>query len=321
MKISLVIPVKNEEKSLESLYKSICKQTRLPDEIVLVDGGSSDKTVEIARKLADGKLKFKIVETSKASPGKGRNIGVENAENDWIAFTDAGIILEKDWLEKLIEETAQNPSLDMVLGTYEPKIQSFFEKCAALTYTQPRIPVNGGLWRGPFIASSLLHRSIWKETGGFPDLRAAEDLIFIENVRKQGFNVGYAPKALVWWQLRPTISSTFDRFVLYSKNNVWAGRQHEWQYGVLKQYLILLPFILLAIMHSWEWIIVLPMWLSIRTAKSIWQRYKDFSKKIYLFDPLQFLTVSSLILLIDLAMFIGWGQSLLSANKLESNKN
>ena len=101
MKISLVIPVKDEETSLESLYKSICEQTRQPDEVLLVDGGSTDKTIELAQKLASGDLNLKVIETPQASPGKGRNIGAKNAENEWIAFTDAGIKLEKDWLEKL----------------------------------------------------------------------------------------------------------------------------------------------------------------------------------------------------------------------------
>jgi glycosyltransferase involved in cell wall biosynthesis len=51
MKISLVIPVKNEAESNENLYLSIRRQTLQPDEIIAVDGSSTDKTIEIARKI------------------------------------------------------------------------------------------------------------------------------------------------------------------------------------------------------------------------------------------------------------------------------
>src|SRR5947208_3320536 len=112
MEISLVIPVKNEEGSLENLYSSIRQQTRRPDEVVIVDGGSTDKTVEIGRRLSADESDFKFIETPQASPGRGRNIGIENARFEWIAFTDAGIKLEADWLKNLVGVVRDDPRLD-----------------------------------------------------------------------------------------------------------------------------------------------------------------------------------------------------------------
>ena len=53
-RVSLVVPVRNEEGSLAALVESIRRQTRAPDEVVLVDGGSTDRTVALARELTAG---------------------------------------------------------------------------------------------------------------------------------------------------------------------------------------------------------------------------------------------------------------------------
>lgn len=311
MKISLVIPVKNEEESLENLYRSICEQTHQPDEVVLVDGGSTDKTVEIAKKLKSGTFNFKIIETPQASPGKGRNIGVENAENDWIAFTDGGIKLEKDWLEKLVQVAEISLETDIVYGNCSPVTETFFEKCAAISYIPP-LRENQIRWKS--IASYLMKKKVWEAVGGFPDLRAAEDLMFMEAAEEKGFIFDFAPEAKIHWFLRPDLTSTFRKFVLYSKHNVWAKRQWDWHYGIAKQYLIILPFIVLAVLHSPWWLIGILLWLMARTVKRIVPHRYEFGL-MPLLNPVYFFSIMFLILVIDLATFIGWGQAILFKKK------
>ncbi len=84
----------------------------------------------------------------------------------------------------------------------------------------------------------MLRRDVWRAVGGFPDLRVSEDLIFMERVEARGFKIGYAPMATAWWQMQPSLKRTFQKFVLYSRHNVWAGRQHDWQYGLARQYIV-----------------------------------------------------------------------------------
>ena len=73
---------------------------------------------------------------------------------------------------------------DIVYGEVEPVIKNFFDKCAALSYVPPKRP--GGI-RTTFIASSLLKKELWTAVAGFPDLRAAEDLMFIDQAKELGF--------------------------------------------------------------------------------------------------------------------------------------
>jgi glycosyltransferase involved in cell wall biosynthesis len=307
--ISLIIPVRDEAASVQMLLRSIASQTRQPDEVVFVDGGSVDNTLEQLRAAGQHEERVRIIEAGEASPGRGRNLGIEAARYEWIALTDAGIRLEPTWLERLTEVASHDPSVAVVYGNYEPVTDSFFERCAALSYPPPKQQRPGGLMRGPSTASMLLRRDVWEKVGGFPDLRAAEDLIFMERIRQGGFKEGWAPEATAWWQLQRSLASTFRKFVLYSRHNVWAGRQWDWHYGVARKYILMLPFIVLAIVHSLWWLCV-PLLITLaRVAKSIWSR-REGRGLLWMINPAQFLGVALILLTIDAATFIGWGQAL-----------
>lgn len=303
--ISLVIPIRDEEQSIENLIASIRRQTYQPDEILLVDGGSTDRTVEIVKALTAENPKIILIKTNGATPGKGRNTGIAAARHEWVALTDAGITLDPEWLRELIGVADGDADIDVVYGDYSPVINTFIEKCAAISYVAPQKAV--GI-RSRSIASALLKKQVWKAAGGFPDLRAAEDLIFMEEVERHGFKAADAPLARVFWKLRPDLSSTFKKFVLYSKHNVYAERQWDWHYGVAKQYVFILPFVLLGMVHSSWWFSMIPVWFALRAIKRIFENRVEF-RTTALLNPVLLVGVMILILTIDLATFIGWAQA------------
>ncbi|HEY0100709.1 MAG TPA: glycosyltransferase [Pyrinomonadaceae bacterium] len=310
--VSLVVPVRNEEKSLPALLDSIRRQTHRPAEVIIVDGGSTDETVKTAREIAaDSGHNFpelRVIEATEATPGRGRNIGIAAARSEWVALTDAGIRLEPEWLERLVEVVQSDDGMQVVYGNYEASVGSFFERCAALVYLPPKVERAGGRARGPSIASTLLRREVWEAAGGFPDLRAAEDLFFMEQIKRLNFKTGYAPRATVWWQLQPTLGKTFRKFVLYSRHNVWAGRQWDWHYGLARQYALNLIFFALALAHSLWWLALPVAWTLARAAKLIYVR-REGRGLLWLSNPVQFAGVVFVMLAIDLATFVGWAQA------------
>jgi glycosyltransferase involved in cell wall biosynthesis len=307
-KCALVVPVKNEAKTVTALLNSVSAQSYQPEEVLFVDGGSVDGTVIRLREAGQSDDRIQVIEAGEATPGRGRNIGIAAAKCDWIALTDAGIKLESRWLEKLVEVVERDPDVDVVYGNYEPVTDTFFEACAALAYPAPKRLRNGRLIRGPFIASSLIRRKVWEAAGGFPDLRAAEDLIFMRRVEEMGFKVGWAPDATVRWQLQPDLASTFGKFVLYSRQNVWAGMQRYWHYGLARQYAAWTVFVFLALIHSQWWMLIPVLGTMARVAKSIWVR-RETKGILWTLNPLQFAGVAIILLTIDLATFIGWWQA------------
>ena len=309
-KVSLVIPVRDEAATLTELLETIAAQSLQPSEVVFVDAGSVDETVQLLQKAAQLEPRFHLIEAGAASPGRARNIGIAAARHKWIALTDAGMRLEPTWLERLVEAARKGDSSDVVFGNYEPLIESFFERCAALAYVAPKRLRNGQLMRGPAVPSSLLRSSVWKAVAGFPDTRAAEDLMFIEAIERKGYRIAWAPTATTWWRLRPTFRATFEKFMVYSRYNVWAGRQWDWHYGVRRMYLLLLPFVALAIVHSVWWLLAPLLGMFARIAKRIWSG-REGRGLLWAMNPAQFASVGALLLLIDAAMLIGWVQALM----------
>lgn len=307
--VTLVIPVRDESKTLPELLQSIAAQTFPPTEVIFVDAGSVDDSLQLLQNAARHESRFRVIEAGQSSPGRARNLGIAAASHDWIALADAGMRLEPTWLESLINVATENPSTDVVFGNYEPIVHSFFERCAALAYVSPKQMRNGHLIRAPAVPSCLLRSRVWSGVGGFPDSRAAEDLMFIESIAAKGYRVEYAPTATTWWRLRPTLAATFVKFVTYSRHNVWVGRQWDWHYGVRRIYLLMIPFVVLAVVHSVWWLIGPLLVLCARAFKRIWNS-REQRGFLWTLNPAQFAGVALLLLVIDAATFIGWAQAL-----------
>ena len=305
VKVSLVVPVRNESASIDDLLESIAGQTRRPDEVVIVDGGSVDDTVGRARAATRGDGTVRVIEAGPATPGRGRNVGIAAARHEWIALTDAGIRLDPRWLEELLAAAARDPSAGVVYGNYEPVVDSFLTRCASLAYVVPPERRADGFMRGPAIASCLVRKTAWASVGGFPDLRAAEDLIFMEALAGKGVGAGWAPGALVKWRLAPTVGATYRRFELYSRHNVWAGRQRYWHYGVARQYAAAALVVLAVLLAGPAWLILLPLGLLARAVKSIWRR-RAGRGLAWALEPSQLAGVMALLLVLDAATFVGW---------------
>ncbi len=134
MKFSLITTVFNEEESIKKFIKSLNEQTEYPDEFIIVDGGSSDKTIEILSNELTSKIPFNIImdkscnkKYSNGPIAKGRNIAIENANYENILVTDAGCILDQDWIKEMKKSFIEN-NADVVSGWYKANITNEFQK-------------------------------------------------------------------------------------------------------------------------------------------------------------------------------------------------
>ena len=231
MKVSVVVPARNEEKALPELLDSLLVQSLPPDEIIVADGGSTDRTVELASSYAGRGVKVLIL--GPAYPGRGRNAGVGAARNEWLAFIDAGCEADPRWLEALADLADKGGSRPRaVFGAYRARLRDEWERAQALGVVPPVDPASG--CPPPVIVSSLLHRSAWEAAGPFrEDLRAAEDLLFFERLKAAGVPMARAPRAVVTWQLPSGPWAAFRRFRLYSRHHLAAGLYKTWHLRVM----------------------------------------------------------------------------------------
>ena len=94
MKLSIIIPCYNVEKFVQKCTKSILVQKGLEFEIILVNDGSKDNTLQVLQNLAEKDIRIKVVSQENQGLSSARNTGIENAKGDYIMFVDAD-----DWLE------------------------------------------------------------------------------------------------------------------------------------------------------------------------------------------------------------------------------
>jgi glycosyltransferase involved in cell wall biosynthesis len=245
--VSLIIPVQDEASSIEALIQSINSQTLPPDEVLIVDAGSADETIQRAHAVPI-RVSLRIIEAGRIYPGVARNTGAAASKLEWIAFTDGGIVLERDWLAGLAAAIGEGTAV--VYGSYEPVCDSFFKQCAAVAYVPGKRPE--GI-RGPSVASCLVRRSAFEAVGGFPPYRAAEDLIFINRLQHQGF-------------------------AAYSYHNLVAGWGRHWHLGLAKLYGLLGLATAVAVLVGLSLLtgLLLPFFFIGRAIKAAWVKRGSF---------------------------------------------
>lgn len=308
MDVSLIVPVRNEEARLREFIESLLAQTAQPFEIVIADGGSEDKTKEIIREYIKQGHNIRLLEDANAYPGRARNLAIQAVQTEWVAMTDAGTVVERDWLENL---AGQANGADIVLGSYEPILSTFFKECLALAFVAPAMNIGDRYLRGPSTASMMIRKSVWEALGKFPEeLRACEDLLFFERFDQIGLAIKYAPNALVRWHIADSFSSVFRRFRTYSFHTLKAGLGKSWHLAVARMYLIGLAFLALTVVHHWAWILLPLLGLIIRIHRTIKVRRPSLELR-HRVGLHTYAMVGVILLCIDTALFKGaWGHLL-----------
>ena len=256
--VSLICTVLNEGPALEKLLNSLVEQSRQPDEIIVVDGGSTDDTVAVLHQYAERhQLPLRVIVSPNANISRGRNIAIEAAAGPVIASTDAGVRLDPQWLEKLIApfEKASPPSV--VSGFFVPDPQSTFEVAMGATV----LPLVSDIKPDTFLPSSrsiAFLKSCWAAAEGYPEwLDYCEDLIFDFRLRDMCGPFIFEPEALVYFRPRSSLEAFFKQYYRYSrgdgKSDLWRKR-HAIRYTT---YLVALPaLIMLGLKASrWWWFI------------------------------------------------------------------
>lgn len=116
-KVSVVIPVYNVEKYLRECLDSLINQTLSDIEILCIDGGSKDKSVEILNEYKERDSRIKVFTHNKRGPSAARNTGIKNATGDYITFVDSDDWVREDMCEKIYNK-AISSGADVVLFSF-----------------------------------------------------------------------------------------------------------------------------------------------------------------------------------------------------------
>lgn len=194
--ITVVITILNEQGTLPELFNALETQSRKPDEVIIVDGGSTDSSQEL---LANWKPKFSFKWiVAKGNRSVGRNTGIQRSKSEIIAITDAGCRPSKDWLKYLVRPL-ESGLCEVVAGYYKPVSHTAFEQAASCYMLVMPESVSPESFL-PATRSMALLKTTWKKVGKFPErLSHNEDYVFSNAVKKAQAKIIFVREAVVSW--------------------------------------------------------------------------------------------------------------------------
>jgi glycosyltransferase involved in cell wall biosynthesis len=222
MKISLIATVLNAEDRVGAFLASIAAQTRTPDEIVIVDGGSTDGTVAALR-AADG---LSLLEEPDANISRGRNVAIAHAAHELIAVADADCEYRPGWLAALV--TPLEDGADVSMGWTEPIVGTVLSACVS-SHGLPLSPdeVDPATFM-PSARSVAFRREAIDAVGGYPEwLTIGEDMWVNHRWRERPFDLRFAPEAVAGWHPRDSLSAIWTQYVQYARGDGQASMYPE----------------------------------------------------------------------------------------------
>ena len=245
---SFITTVYNEEDSIVEFLESLKGQTRLPSEIIIVDGGSKDRTFEMieeffkdwARQKRGDKINIylnremagrdhdsvavRLIRKDGAGISLGRNTAIMEARGSFICVSDAGCILNPHWLEE-VNSGRDKKDCHITGGMNYAITESFLQRMLAMCI----MPGLNESKEEKFMPSSRnisFKKSDWEKAGGYPeDLDYGEDMKFNFNLKKMGHILRLNTRAIVYWKMREDLPGIFKQFFRYAKGDA-LGRMY-----------------------------------------------------------------------------------------------
>lgn len=207
-KVSVVILTKNSAATVSKSLESVFKQTRKPDEVVVVDGSSKDDTLKIVRQYP-----VKLVSEPGLGFGHARNLGVEKSKGDIILFLDSDCYADPQWIEKVLQHFT-NPEIAGVTGQTclwnTDCGVAYFLACVG---GRMEMPTQREYVKIAPTMNLAIRRKVVLAVGGFDDtLHRGEDTELTYKVA-QRYKILYEPEAVIWFKGSPTLrAATYKCF-------------------------------------------------------------------------------------------------------------
>jgi glycosyltransferase involved in cell wall biosynthesis len=227
---SVVVTVKNEEASITELLNALLHQLKPVEDLLVVDGGSTDSTVMIVHEWLKHHDAFPLtlIEAPGSNRSAGRNIGVERAMFEVIAVTDAGCVPAKLWLKK-ITKPFEDEKVDSVAGFYTMESSTNLKTIFSwyLGVLPENFKANEYL---PSSRSLAFTKSALATVGGYPEqLDTCEDLVLAADLKKKT-RMYIEKDAVVDWIMPTTYREFFGQITGYAKGDMQARYwPHIWR--------------------------------------------------------------------------------------------
>ena len=194
MKVSLVTRTFNEVNEIESLALNLRKQTQQPDEVIVVDNGSVDGSVDFCREAG-----FKVISIDEYLPGKALNLGIRESKYELVVLVSSHCIpADKYWLEKLVQPFSYDSQIVASYGRQIPSKDSTaldYRDLLTVFRNESKVQILDTFFHN---ANSAIRKSLWKKIPFSDTATNIEDRIWAKEILSLNYKIYYSAEAVVF---------------------------------------------------------------------------------------------------------------------------
>ena len=225
MFFSIIVPLYNRPQEIDELLYTLCKQTYLQFEVLVIEDGSTNDAKNIVSSYSE-KLDISYFYKENEGQGFARNYGFARAKGDYFVVFDSDCLIPEHYLE-----TVKNYLLEHQLDAYggpDGAHKSFTSIQKAISYAMTSPFTTGGIRGnkkhiGQFHPRSFnmgISREVWEKTGGFILTRLGEDIEFSIRVQSLGFKTGLIPGAIVYHKRRTSFTQFYKQLHFFGRARI-----------------------------------------------------------------------------------------------------
>ncbi len=235
LSVSVVVPIRNAIRTLPYCLAALERLDPLPEEIVLVNNGSTDGSAELLRDFArrHASRGVHVADEPRRGISRARNAGIRVARGDVIAWTDADCAPAPTWLRHLVPPFA-DPAVGGVAGRVlpAPGISLVELFCGLYTFRTPDRPARHGKWTpregGYAGANFAVRRAILQELGGYDEhiMNWGDDYDLCARLYERGLAIEYRPESQVYHYHRARLIHMLRQAFGQGRSHPYLLRRH-----------------------------------------------------------------------------------------------
>mgnify|MGYP003562438839 CR=1 FL=1 len=228
---SIIIPVYNRPQEVDELLESLTHQSSMDFEVLIIEDGSQERCDKVVEDYSD-RLTISYYFKENGGPAAARNFGGERACGEWLIFFDSDCIIPEHYISTALLELDKHDI--QLFGGADRSHPSFTPLQKAIDYSMTSILTTGGI-RGnkksadkfyPRTFNMGIKRDIFKEIGGFSNMRFGEDVDFSYKVKEGGYESRLFTENWVYHKRRNTLRTFFKQVFNSGIARIHLTRRH-----------------------------------------------------------------------------------------------
>jgi len=233
-RISVVICAYNAERTMDACLASL-RDLRYPNfEVIVVNDGSTDRTLEISQRYPE----VRIISQGNKGLSVARNVGMESATGEIIAYTDSDCVVDPDWLTYLAYKFVHGGFVAVGGPNLPPPEDSMVASCVAAAPGGPtHVLVDDEIAEHIPGCNMAFTKQALQDVNGFDPLHraAGDDVDLCWKLQNQGHAIGFSPAAMVWHFRRNTVKAYLKQQMGYGQAEAQLYFKHPYRFNMLGQ--------------------------------------------------------------------------------------